>query len=967
VSGGAALIFEVGFLRLYGPDFGGDAVAVAAVLAAFFAGMALGSFLFGSIAERKSRPIRLYGLLAIGVGLAALLLVIASDPIEHVLGRILRSTGSLEAMAAPRFLAAFVLLLVPTTLVGGTLPAVARAVAPGSSLAAGAGSLYAWNTLGAVAGTLACAFLLLPALGIRGTIFLASALSVAAGLLALLLDRAGAPKDRRSTPEAPLAPSPPVSRVAIVAFALSGFAALAGEVLWTRALSQFSRSSVYSFAMMLAVFLSGIALGSGFAAAVARRIRSPGIAGALVQGALGAWTLFTIHLLRRHYDHALHFGRPESESFTEIALGETRLAMATLLVPALLSGAFFPIVLRIAEPRGGAARSVGVLLGANTLAGVAGSLAAAFVLLPALGLRGALVATAAVSAAAALFLAATAKARPAARLAGAAAGLAVVLPLALTAPRDLRFWAANPGEMLVDYREGSDANVAVIRHTDHSLSLRTNRTFSQGGGEGLLIERRQALLAAILHPDPGRALVLGLGTGTTAGALLRLPRIQIDVIEILPGVVELSRRFAPWNDRLHENLRARIQVGDAVRFVRQTDARYDLVLGDLFHPGERGAGALFTREHFAAVRSRLAPGGIFCQWLPLHQLSPGEAAIIGRTFLDVFPHASLWLAYPHALDPIAALIGAEAPLDLDPARLEARLREPSIAAPARELGLEDPAAVLGLRVAGADALAQWTRDAKVATRDRPLIEFSSPRKEARRRSFPEENLAALLSLWSPLASPEDDAGAPRPDRIESFAEATRRLVRGHLYRMQRLRTSTRDEIPLLLRREIDEYRAALDLACDYEYLNVVVDELLNFLTAETRYAEALSLAEHAASACDGVFGFHWHLGRLYARLLDTEAAVRELRRAAEIEPDSYPARALLGMNLFEAGRFDEALEELERARALDDSQHHVWKPLGLLYLHRGDREKARSALERARLFDPSDIEVQDHLDEMDGA
>ncbi len=974
LSGAAALLDEIVFLRLFGPCFGGDAYAVAAVIGAFFSGTALGALVFARMAERSARPLRLYGVLEIGVGLGAIAMPVALDLVEPLLARWVLSSGPLEALGFPRFVVAFVLILVPSALIGGSLPCAAQALARSARLASHAGFLYAWNTAGAVAGTLVTAFILLPSLGTRRTLLAGAAASGIAGLLALTVS-ASTTRRREDAVRSPRPDRPPhrmedrpsgSAGLALLAYALSGFAALASEVLWTRAFSQFFQNSVYSFAILLAVFLAGIALGSLCFSVLEQTLKRPHLWGAAIQGAIAAWTLLTIAHFARRYQHLVRFGAPAERSFAGIALGEVRFAIAGLAVPALLFGGFFPIALRLGGAAPDRARFVGRLLAANTLAGVLGSLGAGLLLLPQLGLRKALVVSALVNLLTALLLAARAPIRVGARLGAAAAVLAVGVSAWLVVPGELRFWAVDPGEMLVDYREGPDANVAVVRRDDRSLHLRTNLLFSQGGGEGYLIEQRQGLLPALLHPRSERILVLGLGTGNTAGALTRVPGARVDVIEILPGVLELSRHFAEWNYRLHENSSVRIHVGDAVSFVRYSSAVYDVVIGDLFHPGERGAGALFTVDHFQAVRSRLARGGLFCQWLPLHQLSPEEVRTVTRAFLEAFPQATLWIAYPHALDPSAALIAGESPLAVDVDRLAERLVADSMLLEVlRGCGFDQADGVLALSVTGSAALARASESAPLATRDRPLIEFDSPRKEARRATFPESNLAMIERLWSSTSPIEvgDDAESRR--RLEAYREATRRLVRGQIYRMQRLRSSRRDEISSLLDLEISEYQQALKGACDYHYLDLVVADLLGTLLMESRYDEVLALGERAVEACPDVFDFRLHLGRAYTKLLDPEAAIRHLGRAAEIAPDSYLAHAYLGINLYRLQRSDAALAELERARALDDSGTLIWKPLGLLYLAGGDREGARRALERARKIDPSDSEVQQALQSLE--
>ena len=425
---------------------------------------------------------------------------------------------------------------------------------------------------------------------------------------------------------------------------------------------------------------------------------------------------------------------------------ECGLALVVTLAPAMLLGMMFPLTLAFAGPP--AERAVARVLAANTAGGIAGALAGAFVLLPMLGLGGGLVMLAAVV----LTMAAALAPGRGLRVAGAAAAV-VTCTLALVAPPVHVPWRAPPADRLLFYRDGATATVMVTADAHGNKRLRVNGQYSLGGSDGVLLERREAHLPLLLHPAPTRMLHLGVGTGDTIGAALAHPRVTVDGVELVGETLAAASFFAPENDGVLENPRARFAVDDARSHLLASNAAYDVILADLFLPWAAGTASLYAREFYALGLAHLRPGGLYCQWLPLHQLDVADLEAIVATFVDVFPHATLWVAYHRATTPLAALIGSAAPLDVTAVAIRARLADPPLGDALADDGIEDPLDVATLYAAGTAQLRAATAAVAPITDDRPRIEFTAPAAYFHQEGLGHTTLAWVAAHMDPSPVP----------------------------------------------------------------------------------------------------------------------------------------------------------------------------------------------------------------------
>jgi spermidine synthase len=320
---------------------------------------------------------------------------------------------------------------------------------------------------------------------------------------------------------------------------------------------------------------------------------------------------------------------------------------------------------------------------------------------------------------------------------------------------------------LAAYREGVMASVEVVEDVARDRTLRVNNRFQMGGTAAAAAEYRQAHLPLLLHPAPKRALFLGLGTGITLGAASLHPGLQSDGVELVPEVIEVMPHFAPHNFSPERQPALKVFVADARRFVRATAAQYDVIVGDLFHPARDGAGSLYTLEHFRAIRQRLASGGLFCQWLPLHQLDENMLRIIVRTFLEVFPDGQAWLLHLNVDIPVLGLVGSLEPAHYSTRWVEQRLTGSPLEEALKKLALADSLRLFGQLLAGPNQLRAFAASAPLNTDDQPRITFGAPRFAYQKNATLYGRLLALLQLGVP--NPQETLGLDSEGESKEFA------------------------------------------------------------------------------------------------------------------------------------------------------------------------------------------------------
>jgi spermidine synthase len=783
LSGAAALVYEVLWLKELGLVFGNTAHAAATTLAVFFLGTAAGAWAFGRRAERLRRPLRGYALLEWGVAGSALLYFALAPAFRWLYAAAYPVVGGHPlATTLLKLLLAVGVLFLPAFFMGGTLPVLGQhLVRRKGELGRTGAALYLVNTAGAAIGALLAGFVLPARLGFRGSYLAAIAASVAVGLAAWVLGGRAAPAGdvvppRAAGPDppagggAPGAPAVTARAIRVLAFA-SGFLALSLEVLWTRMFAQVLQNSVYSFAVILVTFLVSLAAGSGVASVLCR---APAMRPSRVLAGLGvvSWVLVTAST-------PLLVGRtggldavPAGGGFAGYVARIFGLAAVVMLPPGIAVGTVYPYLLKAAEriPRA-PGRTLGNLAAINAVGGILGALGSGFVLLPALGLW------ASVHLVAAGYLAAAGIARGAIAPFGAAATIVVALAgfaAARVALPDLPVvhLATGEGEVLVESWEGRHGIVAVTG-VGEARTLRVDNHYALGGTAARESERRQAQIPLFVLPPPESVFFLGMGTGITAGAALDFPVKRVVTCELVPEVVVAARRhFADLAGGLFRDPRSVIVVDDGRHFLTATRERFDVVISDLFVPWHAGTGSLYTRDHFAICRSRLTDGGCFVLWVPACQLSRAGFDVLARTVLDVFPHVTAWRGeFAPGWPTLGLLCRAEA-TRIDPA--QARRNVARVVPDPRPGRVGEAPFLPWMSYAGNLGECRRLFDgAAIDTDDRPVLEYLAPRTQQRADSREVawlrggEMLALLRELFAQTPPEQDPFLADAsPEQVE---------------------------------------------------------------------------------------------------------------------------------------------------------------------------------------------------------
>jgi len=771
-SGAVGLVYQVLWLRQLTLIFGATAYASSAVLSTFMAGLALGSFAAGRRADRwEDPPLRTYGKLELAITAYAAV-------IPWLLTRVtplLQTAWNLGAdrhfvlLALVKFIAIAILILPTTTFMGATLPVLSRIAAQHSrSLGSGVGALYAVNTLGAVAGTIAAAFVALPALGMKRALLANLALNAVIGGVAWVLGGRRAPAGRRADEDEAAAGSHRKgSRALLLVFAASGFAAMVLEVAWTRSLALVLGSSVYAYASMLTAFLLGLALGAGAAAAYLRRERRPDsrVVLALGLGAAGLLSFAAAHAIQRLpwlFGQIYFRLQPSPEGWW---LAQVGLALLVMFPTTFVLGWVFPLGLdALGGGRERAAAAVGRVYAANTIGTILGAACGGFVLIPVFGVGSTLVGVAAGQLLlGAVVLAASGPSRSPRVAAGALACAALAAVCVLARPswdvlmmnsgvymnvqnvEPEKGWKefqrqVRTNNQLVFARDGLTSSILVAWQPESdNMYLAVNGKTDASSREDLETQILLGHLPLLLHPAPRDIAIIGLASGITAASAATHPVEHIRVVEVEAAMIEAARRFGPYNGNVLDDPRVTVSINDARNELQFNSAQYDVIISEPSNPWMTVASNLFTEDFFRVGRARLRPGGVFGQWIQNYCLTPSSLRSILAGFDRVYPHV-LVFASRSGVDLL--VVGSDRELTLDLAEWDRRTSNLWIHADLSRAGFRDSFDLAALLQTGGTAIREIVGASTVNTDDNGLVEFAAPK--ALYLDTQDENLALLL-------------------------------------------------------------------------------------------------------------------------------------------------------------------------------------------------------------------------------
>lgn len=748
LSGISGLMYEVVWLRVLGHVFGVTVWAASTVLASFMAGLALGGYLAGRVSARVRNPLLWYGGAELLIGVSAVLTPTVFGWLERFYVAIYPALpGELVALTVVRFLLSFAVLLVPTTLMGATLPLVVKSsLMREGDMGRSVSLLYGTNTLGALVGVWAAGFYLIGSIGVMNTFYVALAINLTVGVVAVIASRwtanvapqpepaeahAAAANDTVRARLGAALGSNRVRRAVLFVFFLSGFTSLAYEVIWFRVLTHYQQVTTYAFTVMLMVFLAGIAFGSYLVAPfVKRRIDwLPVLAG--IEVLIGLTALASVHIMAHAFDWlepaiARWFEPYLARILPDLAYTDlaflAEVAFLSMGPTTLLLGIAFPIGVQLYASGGADPEDVGAPLGrfyaVNTIGAILGSLAGGFLLLPLFGSQHSVGILSVVNVLAGLALLWV---RPRVRIAPAAAlsavSLALVAALVLPAPDLLGAILSGRyrDHTLLFHEEGIQTSVSVqsAPGIDHILFLDGSHQANDLPG-GVKLHRMIGHMPMLLHPDPKRALVIGLGGGATAGAVSQYEGVQVDIVELAPAVVNGSKFFRHVNYDVLNQPNVHLRLDDGRNYMMLTRQKYDVITADIVHPWHAGAGNLYSTEYYTLAREALTDDGLMCQWIDT--VGETEFKLLMRSFVEVFPYVSFW--YEGNL-----MIGSKTPHYFDPDVVARKLANPKTRAALAQVGANTPQDVLNWYNASRPQMKRYLGDGPVITDNSPYVEY----------------------------------------------------------------------------------------------------------------------------------------------------------------------------------------------------------------------------------------------------
>jgi len=762
-SGATGLIYEVLWARMLGLVFGATTLAVSTVLAAFMGGLALGSAFAGRFGSRVKRPLSAYGWLEIGIAIYAIFVPLLFRWVDHVYVLIWQEFHpGFFVFSIWRFVLSCLLLLLPTTLMGATLPVLSSALL--SSLGHDSRSvtkLYACNLAGAILGTVVAGFVLLPVVGVRTTIFVAAAINTVIGVTAVVADRRTSKTEIRAAVENLVGSSGELTGQTfwLMCALASGFVTISTQVAWTRILTMIIGSSTYAFSIVVALFLIGLALGAWI---IGRKDQSAHLRTTILKvEVLTAASLFiSLFIVNLMPWLLIELGLAlKISSWAALLMLQILSAALLILLPALLMGMVMPLVLFWASSRDGAVSLVGRTYAVNTIGAIAGAFISGFVLIPKTSTKFTLI----VAAATCLIVVGFAY-QPAASVRDVAlrkslsVGLTFVLIILLmvaappTNVADLSVGAydtlirvlarsnvakadespednSSDTHRLIMYEEGPTSTVSV-RKDGETFSMAINgRTNASDSVNDMPTQVMLGQLPMLLAPRLNNGLIIGFATGVTVGAMLQSPIASVTCVELESATIKGSHFFEHVNHQPLNDPRTKLIIDDARTYLRVTTTRYDVIVSEPSHPWVPGVANLFTHEFFEMGRQRLSDQGIFVQWLQIYQLSTDSLRSVLATYHSVFPHVMVFRVGGGAKGKDLILVGSNNPLSLD--LLSQRLADGRIASELSRVNLNTEADVRSWYICDESRLGPAVSGAEINTDDNMHIETTVPREAFR--------------------------------------------------------------------------------------------------------------------------------------------------------------------------------------------------------------------------------------------
>ena len=981
------LIYEVIWTRQLTLFFGSPVFAVSTVLSALVGGLGLGSFCFRRLANGGKPLLRLYAFLGAGLGIFALIFPTLLDILNAICVLIYRGLGAeFYFLSWIRFVLSFVVLLIPSTLMGVAVLLLSRSA---KERCAGfrADRVFTINMLGASIGCIAAGFFLLQFLGVQNSVYLGVAINLILAGVAFGLDRSWSETSvdlqQDVNDESGISPAVEMWRPLLWTFAVVGFCAMAYAVLWTRILTSFLGNPGYAFSVMLIALLLGIAVGSFLFTATARRIQSFVKPFGLVQIAVG----LSVVALLPAFGNLYGISRGLQAAFGVGRVWEFVAGFILMIIPTILMGASFPLAKRICA----AAESQSAVYPFSTIGASLGSLCAGFALIPLIGIRPSFLLILGLNAVMGCVLVLR-DSEESQVLSGTAIGgtiLTVGVGLMVlmwgSSPPFLKsgtFWTQRINDTLVEHTETVDANITTFIDDQgiHRIYV-DNDEIVDASRRGAVSHRVIAHLPLLLHPNPERGLVLGFGMGITSHSMIQ-HGVRVDVVENPKGLIEAAQKhFTDVNRNVLNSSLFNYRFNDERNYVLMTPDRYDVVSMGAFHPLASSKGSnLYTTDFYRWCKRILTEDGIICQWIPLKRLPETHLKIIVRTFIEIFPNTTIWYKYT---PDFAILIGTPERLEINYKRFMDRAQTPRIQETLADDDL-DGMSLLDSFMMGEKAVRTYVGDAPIHTDNQPHLDLFHPRALVNTTHKNIEALAKYRERFTPYLA---NYGSTMGDkvqvrkRIDLYFDATQKLIEGQIEyakgQYERAVGVLNQAVAINLDDNTIRYNlgAAVELANkDYQEELERTEKVLKQavqsnprdvqkqvelgITYELQgeLAKSANVFEEALKYDPNRLELYSLLGPIYERQERYDEALRTYQRLEKLEPN-LPAiifGAMASIYHFHKKMFPEALKYARKALTVDANSWRVHNLLGVIYTDKNELRQAIDAFKAAMQLAPNE-------------
>jgi spermidine synthase len=956
LSGICGLVYEVVWQKMLVFVFGITTYSTTIILSSFMGGMALGAYFLGRRTVGMEKPLSFYGLLEGGIGLYALIfpllvkgLTLLFVEISHWLEL------STVLLTGTKLILCFVLLMIPTFLMGGTLPVAGKVfIHRLDTMGKKIGLLYGINMVGAVIGSFLAGFILIPCIGMHFSVMIAAAVNLCIGATAIFYQRriktveiqkiesAVIPKVEKVKPASQLL-NIRLLKYVLVASALSGFAALSSEMLWNRTLIMYLQNSIYAFPTMLSTFLFGSALGSLI---FSRWIDNPKYSLfylGLIHLLIGLFIICSIVGFTKVTDMLVSIWKIHGLGFYPLISSGFVASLVIMFIPSLLMGVSFPLISKLVTRKIEiVGKSIGLAYMSNTLGCVTGVFIAGFVFIPLIGTTAGILLTSCVSMAIGVMLLLI---NPLLSrfVKGMVSGVFVLSAAAIFAffiPRDVplglfsnNFTDIRQGGKLLYYKEGISGTVSVTQQIPHKFDSKVYKRIEVDGvsvaGNNYLLRTTQKiqghvpllLFKAKTGRDAENAFILGLGTGDASNCIVSHNIKRLDCLELCEAEINANTMFSDINNHILTNPKFHLHINDARNFLLTTNKTYDIIQSDAVHPDV--AFNTYTREYYEICRDHLSKDGIFSAWIPLFNLDSNLLKSLLNTLHSVFPHISIWYASSFN-NKHAIMVGSKLPITIDFQKFVSEMNEPLVKKSLAMAELNNPEDILYSYVGNEKTIAPLVKSFPINTDDNLLLPYSIPKQEQKG----EANVAGNLEFFASISSPVESLLTNVPKDNPIFQKlAVQRKAKPFVYKGLGYYFNNQYQLAA------QEYSQASAIFPD--------DKGIKYLLKEVEYFN------------------YYYLGESLMNKNELQKSYELFQQSLEVNPGNFWSIFSIGAVLLRSGQYDQGILALKEALTISDYYNiHFW--LGLAYIAQDKSTEGREEILKAKAMNPY-LKLEDDL------